>query len=290
MTLLYPSKFESLDASLSYTFGLENMEAQFEQAMRSPLSIGVGSDYAHDHLGYGIAPRSAGSIRIRQTIVETTEALVEAKLHEARAECLRIGKGWLYRTNQDATSHRCLARINSMPSYQRGGFQSLHMPLIFDFTQLSDWQATSATTGSQTLTAYQTFVTITNAGNLPVRAGIVFSLTAITAAGWTNPEIRNMTTGEAVSTTRDSARIGDIWRVGDPDFKVGYGAPAMVVGKSGRSVGAALVGPQTYFNDFSRVTVTKAFPSLNPGANEIRIQIDGTPSATFAYSFYGRFS
>lgn len=290
MTIRYPSKFVSTDGTITYDFSLHQMEAQFEQAMRTPMSVGVGSDFAHDHLGYGLAPRDVGSIRIRTISVETSEANLESEIDEARAECFRIGKGWLYRVNQDASEQRCLARLRSMPSFTRAGYQSVHMPLIFDFVQLSDWQATSATSGSSTITAYETIVTVTNAGNMPVKTGIVFSLTAITAAGWTNPEIFNVTTGEGVSTTRDSARIGDIWRIGDPDYKVGYGLPSLQVGKTGRYVGYAALGPQNYQNDFSKATVTKGFPTLNPGANQIRIRIDGTPNATFAYSFVGAYS
>lgn len=252
MTLLYPSKFESLDASLSYTFSLHNMEAQFEQGMRVPLSIGVGSDYAHDHLGYGIAPRSAGSIRIRQTIVETTEALVEAKIHEARAECLRIGKGWLYRTNQDATSHRCLARINSMPSYQRGGYQSLHMPLIFDFTQLSDWQGTSATSSSQLIDSPNESVSITVSGNLPVY-DVTFRLRNTGTTRATSPIVFNTTTGQRLCFLRSM-------NVADHEL---YYATASRLARFSDNNGAS------YQNDYSNFVGTDF--QLNPGANVLKV-------------------
>lgn len=288
----YITHFTSLDGTISYTFPDTDAEQQVEQSFDVPLSRGVGADYAHDHLGYGVSPRSPKLISIRSTYWQTTAALLQAEVDEAQSECYRIGKGWLYRLDEDGTTYRrCLARITSAPSitYRLDGFFGTS-PAGLSFVALSDWQATTATTGSGSLTAYQTFITITNAGNIPVRTGIIFTLTAVTAAGWSNPEIRNMTTGEAISSTRDSARVGDMWRIGDPDYKVGYGLAAMVVGKAGRYVGASAVGAQNYQNDYSLATVTQNFPTLNPGANQIRIQLDGTPNATYAYSFYGSYS
>lgn len=285
-------KFESLDGTISYTFLTNRAEHQIEQGYRVPVSSGVGANYAHDHLGYGVSPKDPRRITVRGLLYGATATALQTAVDEATSEIERIGKGWLYRLDVDGSTYRrCLARPLSAPSVTfNGDFQFGIMPTSFGFLGLSDWQATTATTGSGSLTAYQTIVTITNAGNIPVRTGIVFTITAVTAAGWSNPVITNLTTGESIASTRDSARIGDIWQVGDPDYKVGYGLPSLMVGKAGRYVGYAAVGAQNYQNDYSLVTVTKAFPTFNPGANQILIQLDGTPNATYAYSFYGAFS
>lgn len=292
MSLRFIEKFVSLDGLIPYSFPKGLMQTQVDQVFRTPLSTGVGANYAHDHLGYGVSPKDPRRITVNCLMTGATPTALQTNVDEATSEIERIGKGWLYRLDVDgATYRRCLARPTGAPPQMfDGNFQFGVMPCSFSFIGLSDWQAVSLTTGSQTLTAYQTVVTVTNAGNIPVKTGIIFSLTAVTAAGWTNPEIRNMTTGEAVSTTRDSARVGDIWRIGDPDYKVGYGISSLIVGKTGRYMGASALGPQNYMNDYSLATVTKGFPTLNPGANEIRIQIDGTPNATFSYAFYGAFS
>ena len=71
-TYSYPEKFESIGGNISYAFSLHQLEAQFEQALRVPIGIGVGADYAHDHLGYGVSPKDPGSIRIRAMSVEDT--------------------------------------------------------------------------------------------------------------------------------------------------------------------------------------------------------------------------
>jgi len=285
-------RFDSIDGTLSYTFLTNKAEHQIEQVFRTPLSSGVGANYAHDHLGYGTSPKDPRRITVRGLLYGSSATNLQTAVDEATSEIERIGKGWLYRLDVDGSTYRrCLARPTGAPSVTfNGDFQFGIMPTSFGFIGLSDWQATTQTTGSGSLSAYQTFITITNAGNIPVRTGIIFTLTAVTAGGWSNPEIRNMTTGEAISSTRDSAYVGDIWKIGDPDYKVGYGLASMIIGKAGRYVGASTVGPQNYQNDYSLATVTQNFPTLNPGANQIRIQLDGTPNATYAYSFYGSFS
>lgn len=288
-TYSYPEKFENIAGTVSYAFSLALMEAQFEQSLRVPLGIGVGADYAHDHLGYGVSPKDPGSIRIRAMSVEDTPALLEAEVAEALSECLLIGKGYLYRLNEDSTRQRCLARLRSMPSVTRSGFQDRHQPILFDFMKLGDWHATSATSGSATITADPTPVSITNAGNLPVKTGLVLTLEALAASGFANPQIWNQTNNTRVSTTRDSVAIGSQWKIGEPDFAVTSSAyPNLVIGKSGRHIGRAVVGNRNYANDYSLVTVTNGFIWLSPGVNQLLVS--GVTNASLSYSFYGSFA
>lgn len=284
-----PEKFENIAGTISYTFSLKQKESQFEQPLVTPLSIGVGADYGHDHLGYGGAPAGLGTIGIRTLLTAATPALIETAMSEAAAECKRIGLGYLYRLSADgSTRRRCLARLTDMPSVTVNGNSQFSQPILFRFRRQSDWMATTATAGSQTITADPTLVTVTNAGDLPVKTGIVMTLTALAASGFVNPSIFNATTGERVSTTRDSNVIGSAWKVGDPDYAVGYQlAPSLVIGQSGRHIGAAAVGPAYSRNDYSLVTLTKGFLTLNPGANAL--YIFGVSNATFSYSFYGSY-
>lgn len=293
MSLRYITHFVNIAGTITYTFPLAGMSQQVEQGWRTPMSTGVGANYAYDHLGYGVSPKDPRRIAIRALIADApalTSTQVQTIMDEAQSECHRIGLGYLYRVDVDGSTYRrCLARLTSAPSITfDNSFNFGVSPMVLNFVAVSDWFATSATTGSQTITADPTLVTITNAGNIPVLSGITMSLTAITAAGFTNPSIYNATTLQRISTTRDSARIGDIWRIGDPDYKVGYGLPAMVVGKTGRYVGYAAVGPQNYQNDYALATLVNGFMRLEPGANSI--YVFGATNATFDYSFAGAFA
>jgi hypothetical protein len=199
---MYPERFANVADTISYSFSLKQMEAQFEQSLRVPLSMGVGADYAHDHLGYGVSPKDPGSIRIRTLAVETTAALLEAEVTEAGNECFRIGKGYLYRLGTDGSTRRkCLARLRSMPSVTiNGSFQFGATPLIFDFVQLSDWMATSATSSSQVIDSPNESVTINNTGDLSTP--VVFRLRNTGTQRAEHPIIFNTTTGEYAAFDR----------------------------------------------------------------------------------------
>lgn len=196
----YAEKFENLAGSLSYTFPIKGGEAQFEQSLRVPTSIAFAADYAHDHLGYGVSAKDPGTIRIRALIVQATAALMETEVDNARSICQRIGKGYLYRLNQDGTRHRCLARLRSMPSFTRGGGNVNFQPISFDFLQLSDWMATAAVTGTQTIDTALEQVTLNNTGNQP--CPVLFRLRN---NGYTRadlPALLNSTTGEYMTFLR----------------------------------------------------------------------------------------
>lgn len=262
MTLRYVEKFENIAGTISYTFSLHGMEAQFEQTLRAPRGIGVGANYAHDHLGYGISPKDPGRIRVRCISVETTEALLEAELDEARAECYRIGLGYLYRLDSDgSTRRRCLARLESMPGWTRTVGQFVHAPLMFDFVQLSDWMATTATTGSQTIDTPLESVTVNNPGNLPVTS-VVWRLRNNGTARASRPVLFNTTTGQYMASLRQMLSA---------DQEVYIDTETLAVRWS-ENDGAG------YANDYSNFAGQPL--RLNPGDNTIRVlcgRVHGLP-------------
>lgn len=295
MTLRYIEKFENIAGTISYTFPLSAYEAQIEQAMRTPMSVGVGADYAHDHLGYGVAPKDVGRIRVRAFAKESTAANLEAEIDEARSECLRIGLGYLYRLDADgSTRRRCLARLASMPSIVRAVGQFVHMPIVFDFVQLSDWFATTATTGGENgITANSKSFTVTNAGNIPVKTGFSLTLTAVAVSGFGPTTIQNNTTAQVLYSTRVAELAGAVLVVGNPDYAVTYddGRDSLTVGLAGRYVGQAVVGNHPgAANDYSVVNIVNGFFTLEPGNNSFVITIPGSPNYDYAYSFYGAFA
>lgn len=291
MVVRYIEKFESIAGDLSYAFSLNNYEAQEEQAFRTAYSQGIAADYAFDHVGYRMASKALSTISIRATSVETSEANLEAEIDEAQSECERIGLGYLYRLESDAsTRRRCLARCEGKPSITRAGFQSVHMPIMFRFTRLSEWQATSATTGSATVTTSPYSLTVTNAGNLWVKTGFTIDLTAITAAGITDPSVFNQTTGQRVSTTRDAGVAYASVRF-DGGKGVYYARPGFYIGGTAY-IGAAGIGSKTFKNDNALATLgtQQGVLWLKPGVNQLLIEVGGTPNYSLSYTFYGSYA
>jgi len=292
VTVRYIERFDSIAGDISYTFSLRNYEAQEELAFRTAYSPGIAADYAHDHLGYSRASKGLATISIRATSVETSEANLEAEIDEAQGELENIGVGYLYRLESDgSTRRRCIARVEARPSITRAGFQSVHMPMIFKFTRLTDWFATSATTGSATVTTSPYLLTVTNAGNIWVKSGFVLTLTALAAAGLTNPSVRNYTTGQTVSSTRGSQVPYSSWKL-DSGVGVSFSrATGLLIGSVTSWIGASGMGNRSYRNDSALVTLgtQQGLLWLKPGANQIEISVDGTPNYSLAYTFNGAF-
>lgn len=200
--------------------------------------------------------------------------------------------GYLYRLESDgSTRRRCIARVEARPSITRGGFQSVHMPIIFRFSRLTDWYATSATSGSATVTTNPYMLSVTNAGNIWVKSGFVLTLTALTAAGLTNPSVRNYTTGQSVTSSRDSQVPYSSWKL-DSGVGVSFSrATGLLIGSVTSWIGASGLGNRSYRNDNSLVTLgtQRGVLWLKPGVNQIEISVDGTPNYALAYSFNGAF-
>lgn len=273
MTLRYISKFESNDTLISYQFPLGLYQWETSQRLRVPLSTGIAADYAHDHIGYAVSPQDPSRERIRCIAKETTSALLEAEIDEARAECYRIGLGKLYRVDADATLRWAWARLENMPSFTREGGQSVHIPLIFDFVRISPWHPETATTGTQTVNETPEAFTINNPGNLPVYA-MVFRLRSNGSNACTNPAITNTTNGLTISTTRDLTAA-------DHELKIDTGR---------RTVEYSTDDGASYANDYSLFTVGAdqggTWMRLEPGDNAMSVTDGGTANYSFEWEFY----
>lgn len=286
MSARYIEKLESINGAISYVFPLAQHEAQVEQMYRTPTSQGVGANYAHDHLGYGVSPKDPRRISVRCLFKESSAANLQTEVDEALSECARIGLGYLYRLDVDgSTRRRCLARPTYAPSIVfNGNFQFGVMPVTFGFLGLSDWFATTATTGSRSISAGQSVITVTNAGNIPVLSGIVLTLTVTSAITFVT--ITNATNGTQMAWTGSGA-VGQVLKFGDPDHAVGLAHPSMVMGVG--MIGAAALGPVSYSNQYGNVTLgDSGFLTLEPGANQLVIDTDG--AFTLADSHYGAFA
>ncbi len=279
----YIEKFENIAGTISYSFPLAQHESQEEQDLRVAFTSGVGADYAHDHHGYGVAPKNVGRINIRALAVESSPTNLAAEFDEARNECYRIGLGYLYRLEADAaTRRRCLARVISIPSITINGNSQFGVaPLVFSFAKLSDWMATTATASSQTIDTAIESVTITNGGNIPVYDA-VFRLRNNGATRCERPVLFNATTGQYAAFLRPMGAADD-------ELYLDTGA---------RLVQFSTNNGDSYANDYSNFAGD--FFRLDPGANTIKV-LSGrslplpwlssiwVPNFDLSWSFYDRY-
>jgi hypothetical protein len=248
------TKFENIAASISYTFPLHLYEAQEEQQLRTSFSVGVGANYAHDHLGYAAAPKSPGIISIRALAKESSQANLEAEIDEARGECYRIGLGYLYRVDADgSTTRRCLARVSAMPGMTINVNSQFGIsPMVFQFEKLSDWMADTATTGSQTIDAGNESVTVNNPGNLPVYASI-WRLRNNGTTRAEHPVLFNSTTGQYAAFNR-------AMNIADHELYLATGTRLVQFSDNNGS---------SYANDYANFAGD--FLRLDPGNNTIKV-------------------
>lgn len=276
-------KFEDLTGTISYSFPTALYECQEEQPLRTAFTSGVGADYAHDHHGYGRPPLGVGRINVRAMAKESSPTNLSAEHDEARSECYRIGKGYLYRLDADgSTRRRCLARLDAMPSITINNSNQFGIsPLIFSFVKLSDWQATTATTGSQTIDTPLESVTVANGGNIAV-TDVVWRLRNNGSTRAELPVLFNQTTGQYAAFLRP---------MGAADDELYLDSGARLVQWSTNN-GAA------YANDYSNFAGD--FFRLDPGNNTLIVMCGrsvplpwlssiGTPNFTLEWSFYARY-
>ena len=283
MTLRRPLKFESIAGTISYTFPLGHLEMQEEVGLRTAFTSGVGADYSHDHHGYGIPPKGNRIINVRAMLVESTPTALADEMDEARGECYRIGLGYLYRIEADgSTQRRCRARVNAIPSITISNLNLFGAaPIIIQFTAISDWMATTATTGSQTIDTPVESVTVNNPGNIPV-TDVVWRLRNVGLTRAERPVLFNVTTGQYAAFLRPMGAADD----------------ELYLDSGSRLVQFSTNDGAAYANDYSNFAGD--FFRLDPGDNTIKVLCGrsvplpflstiGTPNFTLEWSLYGRY-
>jgi hypothetical protein len=288
----YIEKFNDTTDSVSYAFGLNRGTISRTQNLRVPLASAIGADYAHDFSGYGMAARDPETFGLAWIITKATAALVDAEIDSCRSKLLTIGKGKLYALFADGTRRWCYARPQSMPSFSRTVDQLNYTMATATFMRLSNWKASSQTTASQNCSTFETIISISNSGNVPVRDA-VFTFTALAAQGWVNLTMQNLTTGEVVATTISADTDTSIMTIDgdrqgvfyshDSGFFVGGGA----VGDAGIGPGAVLADA---YSQITRGPMQNGLISLNPGANSIHLFSGGTPNYSFGYAFNAQYA
>lgn len=286
----WADKFESLDATVQVAFSsYDNQEYEAGQGYRATLESVVGADYGVDYAGAGRWAKDFGQEALRFVIFGSSGAAADTAFDLIAGRCAEIGEGKLWQVDQAGARRWCYAKVAGRPSYRTDVNALTNIPVAVRFLRLSDWYTETATTGNQAITASQTFVTVTTGGNAPVYDNIVLRLDSTAAGGFTNPTIRNLRTGESVRVAVTAAADSRL-EINTSEQRVTFIhslAPYVGAGYIGASlvVGGAVAG-----DVFDRATLgndAAALFHLEPGANVIEILSEGTPAATFSYSFYG---
>lgn len=269
--ILYLEKFANAAGTITYTFPLDDLEYTAEQGYRAATAELAGADYAHDFAGSAPWVKSTGSESLSFTIWGASETAAIAEFDSMAGKLRQIGRGKLTALLPDGSRRWAWAKLTGRPSYVEQPLSFYNVPVSLRFERFSDWYASSATTGTQAITASPTTVTITNAGNAPVR-GVVFRLRANGAGGFTEPTIANLTNGYSVASSRTAAGADDEIRIDSGAVRVQY----------------STTNGASYEDDYDSVTLGDTqigLFRLEPGANSIRYTDTGTPALSLEWSF-----
>ena len=269
----YAEKFESVDASQSYTFPLYAYEYEPSQALRPRIAVAVGADYGLDLAGAARWPKDIAAAAVRFEMVgSSTPGALDTDIDSMMSTLLRIGLGKLFTIDNAGTRRWAYAKLDAVPQVTVRIQEWMRQPVSIHFTRLSDWFASSTTTATRTVTASPETFTITNPGNAPVYRA-VFRFRANAAAGFTNPQLENLTNGYSFSTTRDSASADSEVRVNTETEVVQYS----------NDDGATYADDYT---NFSQLATQAGMMLLDPGDNSMRLTCGGTPNYDFVHTFY----
>lgn len=256
-----PFKFENAAGTLTFTFPRYAYEWSSSQSFRVPVVSGIGADYGHDPLGLSVATREPAKESVRFVLYGGAVATTESNVATMRATLARIGRGKLFVKDRAGVFYWAWARLESMPDISYGAGRGLVAPVSLSFVRLSDWQATSQTTGNFTFTFNGQTTTINNPGNVPVKA-VTFTITTCYA-----PTIANDTTGEQWASSRNTG------------LQLVVDCGALRVTHNGS-------------DDYSLFTIGSTqvgFMRLDPGNNTIR-RVAASNSTPLQWAFYAAYA
>lgn len=276
MAVRYAEKFVSADGLLTYTFPLKAYEWESSGGLRLAPAPAIGADFAYDGLRSQIAPQEVASENVRFIVVSTTSALVDTAVDEARATLLRIGRGRLYTLTAAGVRRWCWARIRQMPQTRVAVGNNLHEGMALAFDRYSPWYSEAQTNFSTTFTSSGQTAVITPSGNLPVTL-MAIRIRSNSAAGFTDPNLKNQTNGYEFTSSRDASSSND-------ELKID--TEAMTVKRSTDD-------GVNYTDDFANLTLPAGqvgFFRLEPGANTLQYVGGGTPNLNVDIAFYEVFA
>lgn len=266
MSVVVPEKFTDLSDANTFTFPTDSLEYEQRRKLRNTHEIISGVNGVFNFYRGEAPPLDVWQISVRWKDIQASAGALDTQLDDIASKLYKAGKLWfLY---DDSSRRFVYAELEELPLIRIGPGQARHVPIIAKFIGFGDKRDENETTGTESSIASSpdTF-NITNPGNAYVYDA-VFTLTALSNNGFTNPKLENLTTGESIETTRDSAATND-------ELIIDCGKGTVKFNGS---------------DDFSLVTIgatQRPFISLAPGVNNMRLTIGGTPDLDFDYAFRG---
>lgn len=287
----WADKFTSRDGTLTVDFSTyDNQEYEAGQQYRATLAPVTGADYGVDYAGAGPWAKEFGEEAVRFVIFGIDGPTRDAAFDLITGRAREIGEGKLWQVDEDTNRRWCYAKLAARPSYATRFDNFAETRVALRFVRLSDWYDEDLTEVSTTLTGYQKFLTVTNPGNAPVYDGIVITITATAAAGFSNLVVRNLTTGESITIPVAAAVVGAQVVIDTGQQSVTFLSGESYIGGSASYIGAMLIGGAVAGDVTHLITQGEDSPVLfhfEPGANQLEILSDGSPAATVDIDFYG---
>lgn len=271
----YLEKFEDLTGSVTYTFPEDAYRYSPEQAFRLPMQAFAGADYAHDFLGLARAPKEPGAEEVSFLLWASTYTALETAWDDLCKKLINTGLGKLWTVDAASNRRWCYARLEGLPSRVVEATTYFQLGVTCRFRRLSDWFASAAVTATTVINSASVDVVINNTGNANSR-NLVLRLRSNSSAGFTNPTVTNVTTGDSVSLARTATSTND-------EIKVDCFAHRVLFSSNDGA---------SYADDWSKVTLGStqtALLELVPGNNTLRFASGGTPSYNVDHTFYPAF-
>jgi hypothetical protein len=195
-------RFESADGMHVLELPLTRAEQEEGQSARLALLRPPLTNYAADLQGSATVVADVADIRHRAVLIEPDGA--DADLDRIRALLRRIGRGRLWMRLSDDTERWCWARAGELGHYQVVHDKPIETGLSITFQRLSDWYGAAQRALTQTVTSSPASFTLVSDGTVATRQ-LEIEITALSAGGFTNPQIRNVSAAMGFGVTASSS-------------------------------------------------------------------------------------
>lgn len=266
------SQFTDSAGTNAVTFSDIDEEWEQTQPLVSPRTQLVGADYAYDQLGNSAAIKGIGVEVARFQLFEDSISELNSALDTIRSGCVRNGRGKLWSIEAADTLRWCWARVQSVPDIRLMPLNVTWAPVAITFDRLSDWYAEDATLVTETASASPTLISVSNAGNAPVRNAII-ELRAGSAGGFDDFTLESLSTGDSFSSARTAAGSSSRLRIHCGKRSVEYSNDA----------GATWAAD---YGNFSYGAKQVDFLRLEAGNNSLRFLMGTTPDVEIRITFY----
>jgi len=196
-------KFESRDASISYTFPEFEWLWTSEQGLRTPYDAAIGAHFAFDHLGVNPGVMEVAREQLACVILKSSPSDVDAEYDNMRSKLWRAGGGKLFVIDSASVRRWAYARLAAMPGHTWQAGDIFKKSVVLEWLRFSPWQGTSLLPASaqQVTNNGQTWV-VNNPGNIPaqlLRLRFRSNLPAISVTSLTETEFGTAATAHVVA-------------------------------------------------------------------------------------------